>query len=98
MKFAVVLLASALTLAGCASFRTAAPGDPIEPINRGIYSFNSTFDHYLFKPIAKGYDAVVPDLVKSGVSNVFRTRPMPNRWSVTRCSSRGENSATTWVG
>ena len=72
MKFAVVLLASALTLGGCASFRTAAPGDPIEPINRGIYSFNSTFDHYLFKPIAKGYDAVVPDLVKTGVSNVFQ--------------------------
>ena len=32
---------------GCASFRNAAPGDPLEPINRGI-SFNSTFDHYLF--------------------------------------------------
>ena len=72
MKFAVVLLASALTLGGCASFRTAAPGDPIEPINRGIYSFNNTFDHYLFKPIAKGYDAVLPDLVKTGVSNVFQ--------------------------
>lgn len=72
MKFAVVLLASALLLPGCASFRTAAPGDPIEPINRGIYSFNNTFDHYLFKPIAKGYDAAVPDLVKTGVSNVFQ--------------------------
>ena len=72
MKFAVVILAGVMTLSGCASFRTAAPGDPIEPINRGIYSFNSTFDHYLLKPIAKGYDAVVPSLVKTGVSNVFQ--------------------------
>lgn len=72
MKFAVVILTGVMTLSGCASFRTAAPGDPIEPINRGIYSFNSTFDHYLLKPIAKGYDAVVPGLVKTGVSNVFQ--------------------------
>ena len=72
MKFTVVLLAGMFTLSGCASFRTAAPGDPIEPINRGIYSFNNTFDHYLLKPIAKGYDAVVPGLVKTGVSNVFQ--------------------------
>ena len=72
MKFAVVILSGVMTLSGCASFRTAAPGDPIEPINRGIYSFNSTFDHYLLKPIAKGYDAVVPGLVKTGVSNAFQ--------------------------
>jgi phospholipid-binding lipoprotein MlaA len=59
-------------LSGCASFRNAAPGDPLEPVNRGIYSFNSTFDHYLFRPIAKGYDTVVPGPVKTGVSNVFQ--------------------------
>ncbi len=72
MKSVLLLLASALTLAGCASFRTAATGDPIEPINRGIYSFNNTFDHYLFKPIAKGYDAILPGPIKTGVSNVFQ--------------------------
>ena len=72
MKFAVLTLAGVMTLSGCASFRTAAPGDPIEPINRGIYSFNSTFDHYLFKPIAKGYDFVVPGPIKTGVTNVFQ--------------------------
>ncbi len=66
--FSVVVVA----LSGCASFKTAAPGDPLEPINRGVFSFNNTFDHYLFKPIAKGYDAVVPTPVKTGVSNVFQ--------------------------
>lgn len=75
MKSAVILTltaVAALVLGGCASFRNAAPGDPLEPINRGIFSFNSTFDHYLFKPIAKGYDAAVPNPVKKGVSNVFQ--------------------------
>lgn len=75
MKSAAILTltaVAALVLGGCASFRSAAPGDPLEPINRGIFSFNSTFDHYLFKPIAKGYDAAVPNPVKKGVSNVFQ--------------------------
>ena len=75
MKSAAILTltaVAALVLGGCASFRNAAPGDPLEPINRGIFSFNSIFDHYLFKPIAKGYDAAVPNPVKKGVSNVFQ--------------------------
>ena len=72
MKFALVIVAGVMTLSGCASFRTATSGDPIEPINRGIYSFNNTFDHYLLKPIAKGYDFVLPTVVKTGVSNVFQ--------------------------
>jgi phospholipid-binding lipoprotein MlaA len=72
-SFALSALAvAALALSGCASFKAAAPGDPLEPINRGVFSFNNTFDHYLFKPIAKGYDAAVPNLVKTGVSNVFQ--------------------------
>ena len=74
MKSAILTICSiaTLVLSGCASFRNAAPGDPLEPINRGIFSFNSTFDHYLFKPIAKGYDAAVPGPVKKSVSNVFQ--------------------------
>lgn len=66
------LAAAALALSGCASFKNTPEGDPLEPINRGIFSFNNTFDHYLLKPIAKGYDAVVPTPVKTGVSNVFQ--------------------------
>jgi phospholipid-binding lipoprotein MlaA len=75
MKCTFVLTAAAsiaLALSGCASFKNAAPGDPLEPINRGIFSFNSTFDHYLIKPLAKGYDTVTPAPIKQGVSNVFQ--------------------------
>jgi phospholipid-binding lipoprotein MlaA len=72
MKKIIALTLFAIALTGCASLKNAEPGDPLEPINRGIYSFNNTFDHYLLKPIAKGYDAVVPGPVKTGVSNVFQ--------------------------
>lgn len=68
----IAMCAAIATLSGCASLKTSAPGDPLEPINRGLFSFNNTFDHYLFKPIAKGYDAVVPSPIKTGVSNVFQ--------------------------
>ncbi|MCS6995539.1 MAG: VacJ family lipoprotein [Casimicrobiaceae bacterium] len=68
----IAAAAGALLLAGCASFRAASPGDPLEPINRGLYSFNATFDHYLFRPIARAYDHVTPTPVKQGVANVFQ--------------------------
>jgi phospholipid-binding lipoprotein MlaA len=70
--FVFTSVVAALSLSGCASLKNAAPGDPLEPINRGIFSFNNTFDHYFFKPIAKGYDTVTPAPVKQGVSNVFQ--------------------------
>lgn len=43
--------------------------DPIEPVNRGIFQFNHAIDVVLLKPIAQGYDAVVPERGKVMVSN-----------------------------
>lgn len=58
---------------GCAStsgdYSNAA--DPLEPFNRASYSFNSTLDDAIFRPVAKGYDAITPDPIKTGVSNFF---------------------------
>lgn len=47
------------------------PDDPWEPFNRKIYSFNTTLDVYFLKPVAKGYQAVTPDIVDSAITNVF---------------------------
>ncbi len=56
-------------LAGCA----AAPSrdDPFEPMNRGLYQFHDTVDTAIVKPVAQAYIDVVPQLVRTGVSNVF---------------------------
>lgn len=46
--------------------------DPWEPMNRAVFRFNDTVDRWAFKPVAKGYRAVTPDVVENGVHNVFR--------------------------
>ena len=66
-KFA--LIGFALALSGCAS--TSDPRDPFEPINRGVYKFNDTLDQALLKPAAKGYNAVLPNPVRTSVGNFF---------------------------
>ena len=43
--------------------------DPIEPLNRFIFQFNHIIDSIILKPVAQGYDAVVPDRGKVMVSN-----------------------------
>jgi phospholipid-binding lipoprotein MlaA len=45
--------------------------DPWEPVNANIFEFNLKVDRYVLKPVAKGYDFVMPDLVQVGISNIF---------------------------
>ena len=56
-------------LSGCAS--TADNRDPIEPVNRAVFSFNEGVDRAVMKPVAQGYRAVLPSPVRTGVSNFF---------------------------
>lgn len=58
-------------LAGCAHAPADDPADPLEPVNRGIFVFNTVLDKGLVKPLAKGYDWVAPDFVRIGISNFF---------------------------
>mgnify|MGYP001313613278 CR=1 FL=1 len=46
--------------------------DPWERANRAVFRFNDTLDRWALKPVAKGYQAVTPDVVEDGVHNVFR--------------------------
>lgn len=45
--------------------------DPLEGFNRGVYKFNTLFDHYVFLPVVRGYEFVAPPLVRKGVTNFF---------------------------
>jgi len=45
--------------------------DPWEPMNANVFEFNRQVDRFVLKPVAKGYDFVMPDLVQVGISNIF---------------------------
>jgi phospholipid-binding lipoprotein MlaA len=45
--------------------------DPLEPVNTSIFEFNRQVDRFVLKPVAKGYNFIMPDLVQVGVSNIF---------------------------
>lgn len=43
--------------------------DPLEGMNRRIYTFNHYFDKYLYLPVVNAYAFVTPDYVEDRVSN-----------------------------
>lgn len=45
--------------------------DPWEPLNTKFFEFNRQLDRWVLKPVAKGYNVVVPNFVQVGISNVF---------------------------
>ena len=47
------------------------PQDPWESWNRGVYKFNDVLDRAVAKPVAKAYVRVVPQPIRTGVSNFF---------------------------
>jgi phospholipid-binding lipoprotein MlaA len=69
-NFLAAILLAALALSGCAT-GNAPKADPFEGINRGTFAFNDAVDAAVLKPVAKAYQAVMPEFVRSGVSHVF---------------------------
>lgn len=56
-------------LGGCATSGNAK--DPIEGFNRAVYAFNEGLDTAIVRPVAVGYETVMPSPVRTGVSNFF---------------------------
>lgn len=66
----LLLIAVAAIGSGCAT-QVKNPADPFEPLNRGIYQFNTAVDTAIAKPVARGYNAVMPEFGKTMVGNFF---------------------------
>jgi phospholipid-binding lipoprotein MlaA len=69
----------ALGLMGCATGPTANPTDPLEPFNRQMFAVNEAVDAALLKPVARGYRAVTPAPIRTGITNFFNN--MDDLWS-----------------
>jgi phospholipid-binding lipoprotein MlaA len=73
MKLRTTVLALAATglITGCATGPDRKPGDPFEPMNRAVFNFNDGLDRYVAVPVAKGYQKVTPQPLRTAVSNFF---------------------------
>jgi phospholipid-binding lipoprotein MlaA len=71
--------------------------DPFEPFNRAIYRFNDRVDRVVFKPIARGYQAVTPQPVRNGISRFFSH--WGSLWSVINSTlqGKGDEALQTWM-
>ncbi|MGH7217287.1 MAG: MlaA family lipoprotein [Nitrospiraceae bacterium] len=50
---------------------TSEDDDPWEWMNTKTFEFNRQVDRFVLKPVAKGYNFIMPDLVQVGISNIF---------------------------
>ena len=66
-------------MSGCASIPAdeRTPSDPWEPLNRTLYSVNTAVDKVTTKPLAKGYQKIMPGPVRKGISNFFSNLNAP---------------------
>jgi phospholipid-binding lipoprotein MlaA len=55
--------------------------DPWEPFNEQMFAINLELDHYVLKPMATGWKAVVPDEVQRGLGRMFENVFAPRRFA-----------------
>ncbi len=73
---AIVISLLLTACAGTANRHTDPENDPWEGYNRKVYAFNDGMDKVV-RPIAVGYDKIMPDPAQRGVGNFFRNLNSP---------------------
>ncbi len=75
----------------------AAANDPLEPLNRLVFSFNEVLDFIVFTPVSKTYRTVVPTPVRHGVSNVISNAKAPVTFANDLLQGEPERAKTTFI-
>jgi phospholipid-binding lipoprotein MlaA len=57
------------------------PPDPLEAFNQPVFQFNLKLDEYVLRPVATGYNAVMPDAAQRGVHRFFRNLGVVERFA-----------------
>ncbi len=76
-KGALIVLCLGVNACASTSAYDAGYSDPLEPVNRAVFSFNDGLDKILLKPTAKAYKTAVPKPARTGVTNVLRNLRSP---------------------
>jgi len=67
-------LLACIFFSSCSSNNTSnltSVWDPIEPINRAVFSFNMAVDTYTLEPVAKVYNYIVPEFLSNSLDGHF---------------------------
>jgi len=66
-------LALCFVLVACSSVPAGetAPGDPLEPLDRTVFDFNTALDDAVIKPAAEAYRAAIPAFVRDRIRSVI---------------------------
>jgi phospholipid-binding lipoprotein MlaA len=67
--------------------------DPLSPWNRAMFHFNDKLYFWALKPLARGYKAVAPDFIRTGVKNFFRNITTPIRLVNCMLQAKGKGAA-----
>jgi phospholipid-binding lipoprotein MlaA len=70
-------LLAAVLLAAPALAQDEDVNDPLEPLNRGIFQFNTVLDGLLLEPAARIYRMATPQFFRTGVNNFLANLSTP---------------------
>lgn len=90
-KFLIAFLVAMASAAAPAQSQPQSSNDPFEGYNRIVFSFNDKLDNAIVAPLARGYEAVVPELLRTGVSNFFGN--FGDAWSAINQALQGKGEA-----
>ena len=78
-RIGIALAFVSVALSACANVpkEQRSENDPWEALNRPIYSVNTAFDKATLKPLAKGYQKILPRPVRTGVRNFMTNLVSP---------------------
>jgi len=72
-----LLVMMSLVASGCTTLKSSddptlqSSSDPFYGLNRRVHTFNDAADKAILRPVAKTYDAVLPDVAQNSVSRFF---------------------------
>jgi phospholipid-binding lipoprotein MlaA len=72
---------------------TIEVADPLSPFNRAMFHFNDKLYFWALKPLARGYKAIAPDFIRTGVKNFFRNITTPIRLANCILQAKGNAAA-----
>ena len=72
----LLLLTSALQIAP-ANAQDNTDDSALESYNRAMFNFNAAADHYVIKPVAKGYRAITTEFIRERVHNFYSNLQEP---------------------